>query len=162
MAHWENTGKSDEWYTPKYVFEALGCRFDVDVCSPTDISKIFTPATEFITVNSLTKTWNGYVWMNPPFGGRNGLVPWLNKIHDHGNGIALTPDRSSAPWWQQAASECDALLMVANKIKFIKPDGSTGGSPATGTTLFAYGHKAVEAIKNAHNKGLGISFIKAV
>jgi hypothetical protein len=38
--------------------------------------------------------------MNPPFGGRNGLAPWLDKFFANGNGIALTPDRTSAPWWQ--------------------------------------------------------------
>jgi hypothetical protein len=27
--------------------------------------------------------------MNPPFGSRNGHVPWLRKFLDHGNGIAI-------------------------------------------------------------------------
>ena len=30
MSAWEAIGKSDEWYTPKYIFDALGCRFDLD------------------------------------------------------------------------------------------------------------------------------------
>ena len=30
MSHWEATGKSDEWYTPKYIFDALGAEFDLD------------------------------------------------------------------------------------------------------------------------------------
>jgi hypothetical protein len=33
-AHEQSVGKSDEWYTPPDVFDALGCRFDLDVSSP--------------------------------------------------------------------------------------------------------------------------------
>lgn len=33
MSKWENTGISDEWYTPKYIFDALNCQFDLDVSS---------------------------------------------------------------------------------------------------------------------------------
>ena len=34
MGHWEGVGKSDEWYTPKYIFDALGVIFDLDVARP--------------------------------------------------------------------------------------------------------------------------------
>lgn len=160
MAHWENIGESDEWYTPKYIFDGLGVTFDLDVASPIDRSFVTVPALKFITVNSINEEWEGFVWMNPPFGGRNSKGVWLDKIHAHGNGIALTPDRSSAPWWQKAASECDALMFVSGKIKFVKPDGSTGDSPGTGTTLFAYGSKATQALLNAQKNGLGIVLFK--
>lgn len=162
MSHWETTGKSNEWYTPKYIFDSMGITFDMDVCAPFDTSKIFTPTNSFITKNSLSEKWNGFVWMNPPFGGRNGLAPWLDKINNHGNGIALTPDRSSAPWWQTAAKQCDALLLVANKIKFINSDGEYGNQPGSGTTLFAYGPMAVNALKNAQKNGLGLLFSKTL
>jgi len=33
MSHWEAAGKSSEWYTPKYIFDALGCTFDLDVAA---------------------------------------------------------------------------------------------------------------------------------
>jgi hypothetical protein len=34
MAAYEAAGESDEWYTPKYIFDALGLRFDLDVAAP--------------------------------------------------------------------------------------------------------------------------------
>lgn len=34
MSAWENAGESDEWYTPRYVFDALGVTFDLDVAAP--------------------------------------------------------------------------------------------------------------------------------
>lgn len=122
MSAWGAIGKSDEWYTPKYIFDSLGINFDMDVAAPKHRIYCHVPANEFITELSLLQPWSGFVWMNPPFGGRNGIQDWLNKLAIHGDGIALTPDRTSAPWWQEAAKKCDALLFVAGKIKFIKPE----------------------------------------
>ncbi len=160
MGHWEVNGKSDEWYTPKYIFDALGCEFDTDVASPVDRALCHVPAKHFVTENSLDIRWNGFVWCNPPFGGRNGISPWLDKMADHENGIVLTPDRSSASWWQKAAGECDSMLMVHHKIKFISNNGYIGTKPANGTTLFAYGTKALFALRRAEKSGLGIVLIK--
>lgn len=158
MSSWESNGKSDEWYTPPYVFDALGAKFDLDVAHP--IIPTAVPAERVITEGSLQKEWSGFVWMNPPFGKRMGLVPWLDRFFKHGNGIALTPDRTSAPWWQDAARKADAVLFVDGKIKFIKPDGTSGNSPGTGTTLFASGKKAVSALLRAERHGLGIVKVK--
>jgi len=162
MSKWENIGKSDEWYTPKYIFDALQTRFDMDVAAPVDRTHTNVPADHYITQDSLQADWSGLVWMNPPFGNRNGIRPWLNKISDHGNGIALTPDRTSAPWWQFAAShhKCTAILFIGGKVKFIKPDGSTGKQPSTGTTLFAFGDQAKKILIQAQKNMLGIVLIK--
>lgn len=154
MAYWETSGKSDDWYTPAYIFKALGCSFYMDVAAPKD-GPAHVPARHWISENSLTERWHGFVWMNPPFGGRNGLEPWLNKFFEHGNGIALTPDRTSAPWWQSAAGRSDAILFIGGKVKFERPDGTLGKSPSNGTTLFAIGPSAVDALEQARGKGLG-------
>lgn len=155
MSAWEAPGRSDEWYTPKYVFDALGCVFDQDVAAPLSGPR-HVPTDEWLHTQSLESRWHGFVWMNPPFGGRNGLKPWLDKFVEHGNGIALVPDRTSAPWWQEAASEVEAILFVAGKIKFERPDGTIGRQPGTGTTLFGMGDDAEEALIKAHDAGLGL------
>lgn len=153
--HDASVGATDEWYTPPYVFEALGCSFDMDVSSPGAGATYWIPATRFISAHSLEKEWDGFVWMNAPFGGRNGLVPWLSKFFEHGNGIALTPDRTSAPWWQEFAAKADAILFVSPKIKFIGADGNIGKSPSDGTSLMGVGPQAIEALRRAADRGLG-------
>jgi len=155
MSHWETNGRSDEWYTPKYVFDALGCAFDLDPANAA-IGGAHVPCRESFGNAGLERPWHGFVWLNPPFGGRNGLVPWLTKFFKHGDGIVLTPDRTSAPWWQDAASEAEAILFVSGKIKFERPDGSIGKSPSTGTTLFGIGDRAEGALLAAAEAGLGI------
>lgn len=153
--HEQCLGATDEWYTPPYVFEALGCRFDTDVASPGRDITPWIPTRHFITKDD-EPIWCGFIWMNPPFGGRNGLVPWLKAFFQHGNGIALVPDRTSAPWWQVYAAMADAILFVSPKIKFIGEDGKPGKSPAQGTTLLASGEKAVEALTRASKLNLGV------
>lgn len=151
MSH-EALGKSDEWYTPYYIFKALDCIFDLDV-APARFGKSYVPCISEIGGDGLEVRWTGFVWMNPPFGKRNGLEPWLNKFFDHDNGVALTPDRTSAPWWQNAAKRSSSILFLSPKVKFIKPDGSFGKSPSNGTTLFACGEKGDKALENARQLG---------
>ena len=152
--HEQCVGATDEWYTPPYIFEALGCTFDVDVASPGRHITPWIPAHEFITSNSLSREWKGFVWMNPPFGGRNAMVPWLAKFVEHGNGICLTPDRSSAPWWQMFTPRMELILFVTPKIKFINALGEAGSSPAQGTCLMGIGKQAREALRGAKSLGL--------
>lgn len=152
MSAWEAAGKSDQWYTPPYIFEALGCHFDCDVAAPAFGIGAHVPADMFIAEHSLKREWTGFVWMNPPFGGRNGIEPWLDKFFHHGNGIALTPDRTSAPWFQHWAPFAASLLFLP-KVRFIRPDGSEGKSPSTGTTLMAAGPRGHAALMRAAHLG---------
>ena len=135
----------------------MGVMFDLDVAAPSHTRSIpaYAWVNKTITAHSLTHKWEGFVWMNPPFGKRNGLAPWLDKFFAHGNGVALTPDRTSTDWWQDAAWKASGILFVRSKIKFIKPDGTTGDLPGTGTTLFAAGPRGKEALENAAQAHLG-------
>ncbi len=155
MSAWEAPGASDEWYTPAYIFDALGVRFDLDVAHPPTGTSC-PHADNLFAGGSLESQWFGFVWMNPPFGARNGLTPWCRKFFEHGDGVALTPDRTSAPWFQEAWPCADAVLFVREKIKFIRPGGSIGKQPGTGTALWASGSRGVLALKRAAATGLGI------
>jgi hypothetical protein len=78
------------------------------------------------------------------------------KFFAHRNGIALVPDRTSAPWWQEFAPRADLILFVAPKLKFIGADGRPGTSPAQGTCLLAAGRRALEPLYRAQAEGLGV------
>jgi hypothetical protein len=154
MAAYEAAGESDEWYTPKYIFDALGLRFDLDVAAPAGGPR-YVPCRWHINQqqDGLVTLWEGLVWMNPPFGHMRHKRAWLTRFFEHGNGVALVPDRTSAPWFQEFGPRADAICWVAPKIKFERPDGSIGISPGTGTALFAAGPVAAAALDRC---GLGM------
>lgn len=147
MAAYEKAGESDEWYTPKYLFDALGLWFDLDVAAPLEGPRHVPCYNWYHWIdNGLARPWYGLVWMNPPFGHQRHKRAWLTRFFAHGNGIALVPDRTSAPWFQEFAPLADAICWVAPKIKFERPDGTRGESPGTGTALLAAGDRAAAAL----------------
>jgi hypothetical protein len=157
--HEQSVGASDEWFTPPHVFEALGCRFDLDAASPGQAVTPWIPADNFITARSLETPWRGFTWLNAPFGGRNGLTPWCAKFELHGNGICLVPDRTSAPWWQRFVPRGELVLFVAKKIRFINAAGEEGRSPAQGTCLYSFGPRGRAALERAARAGLGVLMV---
>ena|SRR5580658_3151082 len=155
MGYWEKKGQYVNWYTPKVVFDALGCCFDLDVAGKW-CGASYVPASRILESDGLACDWSGnFIWMNPPFGGRNGLHPWMDKFFIHANGIALTPDRTSAPWFQKHWSSASSVLFTP-KLRFLREDGSIGESPSNGTALWARGRRAEEALLRAQSRGLGI------
>ena len=146
-------GATDEWFTPRAIFDALALTFDLDPCSQgvghwVPAHHIYTKADD-----GLSQPWDGLVWMNPPFGGRNGVIPWLERFFSHGSGIGLVAARTSAGWFHDWMPKAETLLFPRGKTKFVRPDGSVGGSPGTGAVLFAVGNIANDALQDC---GLGL------
>jgi hypothetical protein len=139
---------SDEWYTPKHIFDSLGVVFDLDVATPCN-ETIYTPHIRRYCPcqDGLSKEWGGLVWMNPPY---SKVTPWMNKWLDHGNGIALVPTAKSK--WYGTLWESEAgLISLPTNIKFHRPNDK----PATifmALTLAGIGDQALEAL---HQSGLG-------
>jgi hypothetical protein len=151
VSSWETAGQSDDWLTPQYIFDALRAEFSLD---PADHPKSRVPAKASFYSNGLGQAWHGFVWLNPPYGARNGLDAWLTRFLRHGDGVALVPDRSSAPWFQKAAKRMDALLFLSPKVKFERPDGTRGEQPGTGSVLMATGAAGSEALQRGKRLGL--------
>jgi len=88
--------------------------------------------------------------MNPPFGGRNGHVPWLVKFLDHGNGIAIVRAYTSSGWFHQhVVPRAELLCFPKGKTKFIRPDGSIGKEPGHGVVLIGMGDVACAALRRS-------------
>lgn len=117
-------GGSDDWYTPREFFAAFGVRFALDPCSPgpghwVPADKIYTKEDD-----GLSLPWSGLVFMNPPFGGRNGHVPWLKKFFEHGNGIGVIRAYTSSGWWHKWMPRADHILFPRGKTQFIPSDAT--------------------------------------
>jgi DNA N-6-adenine-methyltransferase (Dam) len=151
MAEHENCiGESDEWFTPKKYFDAIGLKYDLDPAHPgIDAKYCHVPARKVFTVadDGLAMPWHGLVWLNPPYGARYGHVPWLKRLITYNNGIGLFRAYTSADWFHEVLLPAQSVLMFPRgKIKFVRPDGTVGGQPGHGNVFIGLGETACRAL----------------
>lgn len=147
---------NDEWYTPRWIFDAAGLTFDLDVCAPVAPEFRTCPARRYLTVleDGLAASWDGLVWMNPPY---SNPAPWVDRFIEHPAGLALLPAANSH-WRGRYVRAADgmALLSVnkneraasATRLKsgFGRPDGSSVSYPHA-LILAARGEVALSALE---------------
>jgi len=160
--HESTYNESKEWYTPKYIFDALDIQFDLDPCSPECDVVPWIPAKRYYTVedNGLEQIWSGNVWMNPPYG--SDTPKWMKKLEEHGNGIALVFARTDTKWFHDYVPNAHAVCFIKGRISFVPADRAEdytynlwepkGGSGAA-SILVAYGENNVMPLVKS---GLGL------
>jgi len=136
--------RGDEWYTPKWFVEALG-NFDLDPAAP---RRDHWTATHSYTRedDGLALPWYGRVFLNPPY---SDPYPWVERLVEHGNAIALFFARTDTRWMQEALSAADGVLLIERRMQFVDLDGHKCGSAPSPSVLLAYGCANVEAIQVA-------------
>jgi len=134
---------TNDYYTPKWLFDQMGLQFDIDVAAPAQGIPWIPAKRWFSQANDgLAQEWEGaLVWMNPPF---SKTTPWVNKFIDNGNGMALLVV-SRSKWFAQLWDKADAVMATPADLKFERPDG-TQKAISFQTFLFAMGHEANDAL----------------
>ena len=147
-------GATNDWLTPPHIFKALG-PFDLDPCASVDqpwdtASHMICPPDDGLVI-----PWRrGRVWLNPPYGKETYL--WLNKLAEHGNGIALTFARTETKGFVSSVWEkADLLLFLHGRVKFRvpvtgEPGKTNAGSPSV---LIAYGAENMNALRMSGLEG---------
>lgn len=120
----ESYTPANDYYTPKWVFDGLGLKFDLDVCAPEGGTGL-VPADKHYSLkdDGLISPWFGRVWMNPPY---SEPKPWIEKFIEHNNGIALVAisrSRSFKALWDKA----DGMVIFTTDLSFITPEGKLKG-----------------------------------
>lgn len=134
---------SNDYYTPKWLFDSMGLTFDVDVAAPAQ-GIPWIPAKRWFSQadDGLAQEWGGgLVWMNPPF---SNTTPWVNKFMANGNGMALLVV-SRSKWFAELWDKADAIMATPADLKFDRPDGTTKAISFQ-TFLFALGQPATAAL----------------
>ena len=94
------TSKTDEWGTPKSIFDELNktFHFTIDVCADASnhkCEKYFTKEQDGLRQDG----GGGVIWCNPPYGREIGK--WVEKCAMHrGVAVMLVPARTDTKWWQ--------------------------------------------------------------
>lgn len=145
-------GETDVWLTPPSIIEALG-PFDLDPCAAIDQPWKTADLQYTIEDDGLSMPWEGFTWVNPPFGPE--AEKWLFKLSEHDNGIALVPARTETKWFVESVwKRAYAILFLFGRPHFHYPNGDRGkansGAPIC---LIAYGSNAVFRLDESGLRG---------
>ena len=149
FTHVSESVTTNDYYTPKWLFDAMGLEFDIDVAAP-EHGIPWIPAKRWFSQadDGLAQDWDGLVWMNPPY---SNVTPWVRKFVAHGNGMAVVPIARSK-WLMEIWNLPNAALMPTyTDLKFETPNGNAK-TISYQTLLIAMGDVAISAL---HNMKLG-------
>lgn len=150
--HLGSIQRQTRWLTPKPLVEALG-DFDLDPCGAPnhDLAK-----RTYLLENGedgLEKTWEGFVWLNPPYGKE--AQPFVERLGNHNNGIALLFARTETLIWHKHVwPRASAILFLKGRVTFLDPSGvkasANAGAPSA---LVAYGDEAANRLDKSGIEG---------
>ena len=153
-SHESNSGGTDEWLTPPEIINALG-PFDVDPCSPVEARRPWPTAAKHYTLedDGLRQVWEGTVWCNPPYAN---VGPFMRKLADHGDGIALLFARTETKVWHDFIwPNADSILFLKGRLSFYTASGRRGTSNAGApSALIGYGNLASDRLRKVSRAGV--------
>jgi hypothetical protein len=145
-SHQTAVGKTQVHITPRWIIEVLG-PFDLDpaAADPRPWDCAATNITE--REDGLRRPWHGRIWLNPPFD-QYVVGEWMRRLARHGRGTALLHARTEAGWFEPIWESATAILFLADRLHFHKPDGTrqpaNSGAPPI---LVAFGDDDAERLK---------------
>lgn len=139
-SHQSARAETTTWLTPPHIVEALG-PFDLDPCAAPS-PRPWATASRHIELpeDGLAADWgDARVWLNPPYSFE--AWKWLDKLADHGCGIALVFARTeTAGFVRTVWNRAHGVLFLHGRLHFHHPDGTraaaNSGAPSC---LVAYG-----------------------
>ncbi len=122
LHHEPPSGGSCEWYTPPWVFAALGLTFDLDPCAPALPLAEWIPARRRYSLpdDGLALPWEGRVWLNPPYAQHT--ARWVGKLAEHGRGdrVDLRADRHSVVSVRRRSRPSGVLRRRARRVRGLR------------------------------------------
>jgi phage N-6-adenine-methyltransferase len=101
---------SDEWRTPKSVYDALNAEFGFryDPC----------PMDDQCLWDSLYLPWQFPAFVNPPY---SQIAKWVEKAFSEAKGrtvVMLIPSRTDTRWWHDFVMKAAEIRFIKGRLKF--------------------------------------------
>lgn len=141
--------RNDRWLTPLTLIAKLGA-FDLDPCGAPGHATAKAVWTPEDVGDGLSMPWHGRVWLNPPYG--RAMREWVERLAEHGDGIALVPARVDTALFQDVVFKGDAVNFMRGRVRFLLPSGEEADPAAFPTCLVAFGAGNVAALEGVPGK----------
>jgi hypothetical protein len=137
---------SEEWYTPAEIIERVRTALGSITLDPASdpIPQAWVQAEHYFTLadDGLSKPWFGRVFLNPPYNGSSGR--WAAKLIDEyragrvEQAIMLINSAHGYRWYENLWTSFP-VCCLRDRLRFIKPNGETGGQAKKAQTLVYFG-----------------------
>ena len=135
------TNKSDEWLTPRPLFDLLNRTygpFDLDAAATDEnhlCPKWFTKER-----SAVARLWRDRVFINPPYGRE--LPKWMRTIFEHRNEseilVALIPAKVGTRWWYNYVARASLIRFLVGRVTFGSADNPQGNPAQFDSVVVVY------------------------
>ena len=120
------SSKSDEWTTPRDLFNKLNRRFLFDLDPAATFQNHLCPTFYTKEDSGLDHSWEGMrVFVNPPY---SHIKDWVAKFVEESKRadciVALIPARTDTRWWHDHIMTADKILFLRGRLRFGDGKGS--------------------------------------
>ena len=116
------SSKSDEWETPKEVFNKFNSIFNFELDAASTIENKLCPNYYTLEDDSLKQDWSKFetVWCNPPYGRKIGKFIEKGYVTSKTGTIVcfLIPSRTDTKWWYEYCSK-GYVIFIKGRLKFV-------------------------------------------
>lgn len=154
-----NNSGNQEHYTPRrFTDSAMEVMQGIDLDpASNNIANSWIKASKIYTIENqgLDKEWEGKVWMNPPYDSKS-LKPLVDKLISSvkvTSAIVLCNNNTDTKIGQKMLNWCNAICLVAGRVKFMKPDGTENKSPLQGQIIYYKGYDVASFKKEFQKHG---------
>ena len=99
---------TDEWRTPKSIYDALNIEFNF----------IFDPCPMGGVWDGLHRPWSFPAFCNPPY---SHIKEWVQRAYlesTHGTVVLLIPSRTDTRWWHDYVMKASEIRFIKGRLKF--------------------------------------------
>ena len=142
--------ETDEWSSPRELVEPIDeaiSGFDLDPCSGAEQSP-FAANTYTETDDGLSQSWQGRVWVNPPY---SGVGDWVDKAADceAETVVFLCKGDSSTNWRHRALESATCVLAIDHRLSF----GDGDNAAPFASHIFVFGDCPEQLSEELRNHG---------
>jgi site-specific DNA-methyltransferase (adenine-specific) len=163
MAGYMQDSKFQEWETPQALFDRLNrfFHFTVDLACNERNAK----CKNFFSGNSLSETWEGRGWLNPPYGASpdgSRMEDWIGKAFESVESgraeliTCLIPASTETAFWFKYCWKARHLIFLKGRIRF-ELNGRQAGSSPKGSALVVFSKSFISGIESLEDLGKIIS-----
>ena len=153
------SSKSNEWQTPKYLFDWLNKEYNFKLDAAATKDNALCDNYYTIEDNALLKDWSGYgsVFCNPPYGRLIGKFVEKGYLESRKGSIVvfLIPARTDTRWWYNYCSKGN-VIFLKGRVKFISNNSPSKNLCAPFPSAIVIFDKNIELPKTEYKDIKGI------